>query len=87
MMNTSSMNTALKLFSYKILYPNGNKPPNKHTAHVLRYHGCGLTNLEIGLGGHGCLITCFLYPMRLPRKTKGIEIPNHKATKAEMVPM
>lgn len=75
MINTSSIKTA----------PKGKSPPKAQQKYLFRYQGWGGTNLGIGYDLHGFLIVCFLYPMKPPRKTKGNEIPNHKAIRMVIV--
>lgn len=69
----------------RLIYPKGKIPPQTARALVRRYQGIGLTNLGIGLNFEGFWIVVFLYPARPPKKTNGIETPNHNPTNSNAV--
>ena len=66
--------------------PNGNIPPASITKWVCKNHFYCFTGLGILLTLQGKRYTSDLWPIPLPKKASGTEIPNHKIKIAIKVP-
>jgi len=62
----------------------GIAPPIKQDACMLRYQGCLPICFGIRLYSTGLDIIFLLNPMKDPRKTRGIETPNHSAIRVSI---